>query len=194
MEHRKPKPHKPHPPGRKRPAPAGAGGKRPAAAKAALGLRRLPAGGGYELDLPPSARARAADMEEVHTMLEAGEVEIARDELRWLLDGCHALLEAHQLLGAIAWEENDVELARGHFGYAYQLGTAALPSGRPVSLPYAAPANRPFFEAGRGLALCLQKQGEAALAADVVQRLLALDPLDPLELRKLTADKTTPPG
>ena len=127
-------------------------------------------------------------------MLAGGEYEIAKEELRWLLDGCHALLEAHKLLGAIALAEHDVELARGHFGYAYQLGAAALGTGRPVGLPSACPANQPFFEAGQGLAWCLKQQGQADLAKDIVERLLALDPLDPLELRELLVPgKDIPP-
>jgi len=158
----------------------------PAEAKRAISLRPIAGGGGHELVHPRGAVQRAEDLEEVHQMLEAGEHEIARDELRWLIDGCPGLLEAHQLLGEIALAENDWELARTHFGYAYELGAAALPAkGQPVRLPCACPANQPFFVAGKGLVLCLKQLGEPMLAAEVAVRLISLDPLDPLGVRQL---------
>ncbi len=118
-------------------------------------------------------------------MLEAGEIDVAVDELLWLLSGCDVLLEAHKMLGEIAVADGDLQLARGHFGYAYELGLGALGKGTGGVLPYARPANQPFFQAGKGLAWCLEQQGEAGLAAEVVQRLLALDPTDPLGLKEI---------
>ena len=35
-------------------------------------------------------------------MLAAGENEVARDELRWLLDGCPDFIAAHRMLGELA--------------------------------------------------------------------------------------------
>ena len=125
-------------------------------------------------------------MEEVRAMLAAGEIDVAVDELRWLVAGCNELLEAHKLLGEIAFSEADLRLARGHFGRAYELGLKAFPKRRPAGrLPYARGANRAFFEAGRGLAECLYQLGQSELAAEVVDQLLALDPSDPLELSRL---------
>ncbi len=119
-------------------------------------------------------------------MLAAGEIDIAVDELRWLLGGCYELLEAHQLLGEIAAAEGDVELARSHFGYAYDLGRKALSKSRPGGrLPCDREANRPFFQAGKGLAACLLKQGQRAAAGRVVAQLLRLDPQDPLALGEM---------
>jgi tetratricopeptide (TPR) repeat protein len=142
----------------------------------------------YELAPPPSVVRRAADLEEVRAMLDAREIDVAVDELRWLLEGCHALLEAHKLLGEIAAADGDLALARGHFGYAYQLGVEALPpAGLPGVLPYERPANQAFFQAGKGLAWCLIKQGHRDLAEDVVQQLVRLDPSDPLGLKDLIA-------
>jgi len=130
-------------------------------------------------------RARAADLEEVAAMLAAGENEVAADELRWLLQGCPDFVAAHSLLGELAATAGDLSLARGHFGYAYQLGLAAWQAaGRPVPLPYALAANQAFFEAGRGLADCLDQLGERQLAEEVVAHLLACDPTDPLDLQK----------
>lgn len=120
-------------------------------------------------------------------MIAAGELDIAVDELRWLVEGCSEFLAAHCLLGELALEaDGDVALARGHFGAAYQLGLQALRrANTPMPLPYKQPANRPLFEAGQGLAWCLAKLGKLPLAQEVVDQLLKLDPGDPLELRAM---------
>ena len=70
-------------------------------------------------------------------MIEAGETEVARDELQWLLGGCTDLIDAHKTLGEIALVEHDLPLARGHFGYAYQIGVEEHRSGRhrPCTVP-----------------------------------------------------------
>ena len=152
----------------------------------AFGVRPVPGRPGeLELVEPPCVRQRREDMEEVRVMLEAGEIDVAADELLWLLSGCDVLLEGHKLLGEIALADDDLELARGHFGYAYELGLGALGKGVGGVLPYARPANQPFFEAGKGLAFCLKQQGEVGLAVEVVERLLNLDPSGPLGLREM---------
>jgi len=120
-------------------------------------------------------------------MLEAGEIEIAVDELRWLLDGCSVLLEAHKILGEIALGDDDLPLARNHFGFAYELGRKALGRTFVGMLPYSREANRPFLEAGKGLAWSLHKLGETDLAREVIDQLLALDLTDPLGLHALLA-------
>ena len=119
-------------------------------------------------------------------MIAAGETEIARDELRWLLDECHDFIEAHALLGDLALAENDFKLARGHYGYAYQLGQRAIEQTKDVtSVSGNNPANQPFFHAGQGLVRCLAKMGKRGLAQDLAKRLLQLDPTDPLGLRSI---------
>ncbi|MBX7165993.1 MAG: hypothetical protein K1X74_06555 [Pirellulales bacterium] len=152
-------------------------------------LRRLEDRSGWMLVAPRDARQRAEDVEEVAAMLEAGEWEIAEDELRWLLGDCHDFLDAHALLGEIALERQDWALARGHFGYAWELGRAAL-SAAGVSglLPYAIAANQPLLNSGKGLAWCLHKQGHHRLALDVLAQLRALDPTDPLGAELLAAE------
>lgn len=155
-----------------------------------LKIRPIPETDQFELVYPNCAGKCKEDMEEVHKMLEAGEVDIAIDELRWLLDACRGLLEAHKLLGEIALSDGDLELARAHLGYAYDMVTRSLPrDGLPGTLPYARQPNRPFFEAGKGLAWCLRQQKQEAMAADVVKQLLVLDPSDPLNLREIIADQ-----
>jgi hypothetical protein len=150
----------------------------------------------WELVHPRCARERADDLAEVRTMLEQGEWDIARDECRWLLVGCRDCLEAHRLLGEIALLEDDLPLARGHFGYAYRLGTGALAqAGVTGPLPYRLPANQGFFESAKGLAVCLARLGKREMAEEVVTRVLACDPSDPLHIRDvLSAPPAQPPG
>jgi len=150
----------------------------------ALTVRRAKSGQGWVLVPPRAARDCAEDLDEVRAMIEAGEVDIAIDELRWLLGNCHELLDAHFLLGQLAVEvDNDVPLARGHFGLGFQLGIQALRKAK-MSTPVPAlhPANRTFFDCGRGLVWCLHKLKKSKMATEVVEQLLKLDPTDPLEL------------
>ncbi len=133
---------------------------------------------------PRCARDRAEDLDEVRLMIDAGETEIARDELRWLLADCSEFLAAHVLLGELAVTEGDLNLARGHFGAGYQLGLQTLRrSSMPKPLLYSEPANRPFFEAGRGLISTLVQLGKRPMAAEIAATLLGLDPSNPLGLR-----------
>lgn len=113
-------------------------------------------------------------------MLDAGEVEIAVEELRWLLSGCADFIQAHLLLGEIALAENRLRLARAHFGRAFELGYSALPEPLDGPVPYKLPANQPFLQAAKGLAWCLHTLHKRAEALAVVEVLLACDPTDPL--------------
>lgn len=155
-----------------------------------VSLRAHVSGNGWVLVHPRAARDRAEDLEEVRDMIDAGELEIAVDELRWILSGCSEFMAAHNLLGELAIEkDNDVPLARGHYGIAYQLGLQALRrAGMPGSLPYAHPANQPYYEAGRGLAWCLEKLGRGALADEIAKSLAELDTTDPLGIRAMLDD------
>lgn len=147
-------------------------------------LRRAQAGDGWELAHPRCALERREDLEEVEAMINAGETEIAIDELRWLLNGCHGCIAAHRMLGELALGSGDLKLARAHFGYAFELGAAALRTARsPVRLSYDRPANRSFLEAAKGLAHCLVELGRPKKAADVLKQLLACDATDPLGVR-----------
>jgi hypothetical protein len=139
---------------------------------------------------PRCARDRADDLEEVREMIEAGELDVAIDELRWLVGGCSEFIEAHTLLGELALAtDEDVALARGHFGVAVQLGLKALERAKAAGpLPCGQPANRPFFEAARGLVWCLGKLKMFDKAEELVARVVTLDPRDPLEVRKLLDD------
>lgn len=117
-------------------------------------------------------------------MIALGEHDVAIDELRWLLTDCSEMIEAHFLLGKLAVEvDGDVPLGRGHFGFGFQLGQRALKrAGSPQPLPALHPANRSFFDCGRGLAWCLRELDKRDMAVEVVEQLLAADPGDPLRL------------
>jgi hypothetical protein len=151
-------------------------------------LRRAPEGG-WELVHPRCARDRAEDLEEVQAMIAGGEVEIARDELQWLLQGCHDFLEAHKLLGELAYAEHDLALARGHFGYAFRIGQLTISrAGNPRPIPYPLPGNQGLHESGKALALCLIQLGKHDLAEEVVKELISYDPADPLAVRGMTGE------
>jgi hypothetical protein len=151
-----------------------------------IAVRRAGSGNEYELVYPHSVERRAADMEEVRNMLAAGEIDVAEDELRWLVGGCPVLLDAHKLLGQIAAGDGKWELARGHFGFAYELGLAAAKDARPpATLPCARPANRDLHEAARGLVESLLNLGERELAQQVIAQILAWDPTDPTGVKEL---------
>jgi hypothetical protein len=158
-----------------------------------LGLQRSSDGRSWVLVHPGCVRERAEDLDEVREMVEAGELEVATDELRWLLADCHEFIAAHALLGELALESsNDIALARGHFGAGYQLGLQVLRrAGMPKPLLYSQPANRPFFAAGRGLAGTLARLGKLDMAKEVVATLIAIDPSDPLKLRAMLDELQT---
>jgi hypothetical protein len=149
-----------------------------------LRVRRRPNERAWELVHPRCALERREDLEEVEAMLAAGETEIAVDELRWLLDGCGDFVAAHRLLGEQALADGDVRLARGHFGYAYEIGLSAMPErGLDGPLPYRLPANRAFLESAKGLAWCLGQLGKRRLGRRVIEQLLKCDPTDPLAVK-----------
>jgi hypothetical protein len=75
-----------------------------------VAVRRVGAGPEWELVHPTCAQERALDLDEVRDMLDAGETQIAIDELRWLLEDCHEFLAAHRLLGELALGEDDLKL------------------------------------------------------------------------------------
>lgn len=176
-------------PGNSQPQGGKPGGKNSASPLVSgVRARRRPGEVAWELVLPRCARDRQEDLEEVRKMLDAGEADVARDECLWLLQGCTDCLEAHRILGEIALGENDLPLARGHFGYAFRLGTKAIEQVGAAPLPYRLPANQAFLEAGKALAWCLKQLEKSELAAEVVETMLRCDPEDPLGVRHLLAE------
>jgi hypothetical protein len=160
--------------------------RRTALPKSGFSIRRTVDGRGWVLVHPRCARDMAEDLEEVQAMIEAGETEIALDELRWLLESCSEFIAAHVQLGALALDGGDLPLARGHFGAGYQLGLQAWRrAGMPHPMLYAEPANRPWFETGYGLVHCLERLNERQMADEIVATLTTLDESDPMQLRAM---------
>lgn len=153
--------------------------------KNSLALVRAKSGNAWVFSHPREVRECAEDLEEVREMIEAGETAVAVDELRWLLGMCHEMLAAHFLLGKVAVEaDNDIALGRGHFGAGYQLGLQAWRRARqPKPVAALHPANRVFFDCGRGLCWCLHQLDKNDLAIEVVEQMLGMDASDPLGLK-----------
>ncbi|QDV36734.1 tetratricopeptide repeat protein [Tautonia plasticadhaerens] len=130
---------------------------RPGSRQAKIGLSQIPGSSDYELVHPRCVLQRRADYEEGMELWKAGDPEGARDALRFALEGCGDNLWIHVALGKIALEaDKDYNLARGHFGYAFELVERALPKSVEVRLPRKLPGNKPFFEAAEGLASCYE--------------------------------------
>ncbi len=142
--------------------------------------RRAAADSAWELLPPLCASERQEDLDEVRRMIELGEIDVAIDELRWLLQGCSDFIAVHRLLGELALAREDYPLARGHFGYAFRIGVKAVGEPPAGLFPYSQEGNRDFLESAKGLAWCLFKLDKPELAIDVVRTLLACDPSDPL--------------
>lgn len=125
-----------------------------------MNLRHL-GGEAYELIHPRCVEELEPDYEEGMEIWKAGEAEEARDALRFALQGCGDNIWVHVALGRIALESfGDPSLARGHFGYGFELVTKALPLDFKGRLPRDRPANRPFYDAIDGLLACFEKLGQ----------------------------------
>jgi hypothetical protein len=159
--------------------------RKPEHAASGVSVERARSGQGWTLVHPACVRESAEDLDEVREMIALGETDVAIDELRWLVQHCTDFIEAHYLLGKLAVEVNqDVSLGRAHFGFGYQLGSRALErAGNPTPVPALHPANRPFCDAGRGLAWCLAELDKREMALEVIENLLRCDASDPLGLR-----------
>ncbi len=139
----------------------------PRKSRGSIGLTRLK-GGDFELVHPRGVREVELDYQEGIEIWKAGDPECARDALRYALSACHDNLWVHVALGQIALKEfNDPSLARGHFGYAYELGSRALPPGFSGRLARDRPNNRPFYEALDGLVACLDALGQLQESASL---------------------------
>jgi hypothetical protein len=133
---------------------APASGKPPL--QGSIGLTRLD-NGDFELSHPRAVNEVELDYEEGMELWKEGDPESARDALRYALRACHDNLWVHVALGRLALEEfRDPALARGHFGYALELGQRALPHGFSGRLPRDRRNNLPLYAAIDGLLSCLE--------------------------------------
>jgi hypothetical protein len=146
----------------------------------------------FAFSAPRCALERDLDLEGVEAMRNEHEPEMARDELLFLVEDCRGFLEAYNLLAELALEENDFNLARGHFGFGYESGMAALPEGFRGLLPATEGYNPHFFLAGRGLARCLIKKGDVRKGREVLEQLAKFDPEEP-NVKALLAELPAPP-
>ncbi len=158
---------RPPAPGRK---PGAGGAKGGASRRGGLGLKRL-GGDDFVLVHPKCVREMELDFEEGIELRKAGDPEAARDALRFALQGCGDNIWVHVALGRIALDDfRDPSLARGHFGYAFELAERALPGGFDGRIPREHPSNRPLHDAVDGLIACHEALGAADLADELKKR------------------------
>ncbi len=132
-----------------------------------LGLKHL-GGDDFALVHPKCIHEMELDYEEGIELRQAGDPEAARDALRYALQGCGDNVWVHVALGAIALEDfKDPALARGHFGYAYELADNTLPRDFNGRFPPEHPSNRPLYEAVDGLIACHKALGKNDLAREL---------------------------
>lgn len=129
-------------------------------------MKRLD-GDAFELDHPRCVAEMELDYAEGMELYLDGDVEAARDALRYALQGCGDNLWVHVALGRIALDQRDPKLARGHFGYAFELAQKAIPPGFGGRLPADRLANEPLFEAIDGLCACYEALGQPVEAASL---------------------------
>lgn len=140
-----------------------------------IGVSRINETDDFELVHPRCVLQRRGDYQDGIDLWEAGDPEAARDALRFALEGCGENLWVHVALGRIALETfKDAELARGHFGYAYELVERGVPRGFRGRIPRKLPGNRPFFDAVEGLAACYEQLGQRRAAEEVRARGVSL--------------------
>lgn len=180
-------------PARRPPQPKAAGGKpKIARLPEELTLRRIGAND-YAFFAPNAALERAEDIDEVHKMMAGDEGEIARDELLYLVSDCRPFLEAHNLLAELALEEGDIKLARGHFGFAYEVALELMPANFRGRLPAKKEYNPEFFRAARGVARCLIALGDREEGTNILKRLSEFDPKEP-DVRAMLAELESQSG
>jgi tetratricopeptide (TPR) repeat protein len=145
-------------------------GGRPVPSRWGLSVREV-GEGVFELVHPKCVAERELDYQEGIELWRAGDPAGARDALRYALQGCGDNLWIHVALGQIALkDDHDPKLARGHFGYAFELAQRALPRGFSGRLPRERPANQPLYDAIEGLAACYEALGRPREAAEVRAR------------------------
>ncbi len=161
----------------------------PASRRSNLALSKGSVTREWKVELSDDARERLDDLAEVEQIIAAGELEIAVDELRWLLEDCSDFLPAHRLLGMLALEAEDWQLARAHFGVVFDLCCTLMPTGGlEGTLPYHLVENQVVHECGRGLAWSLHQLGNQPLALQVIAQMLRWDPSDPVKVANWQRD------
>jgi hypothetical protein len=141
--------------------------------KGGLALQRIDANE-FALVHPKCIHEMELDFAEGVALRREGDLEAARDALRFALQGCGDNMWVHVELGRIALEDfNDPTLARGHFGYAFELAKRAIPPGFSGRIPRRHPMNEPLYSAVEGLVACYEQLGKRALV-DELRRLVSM--------------------
>jgi len=137
-----------------------------------IGVRRVEGTHpGYDLMHPPASYDVMPDYREGLELLREGDVDGARDALRFALEAARDSLWIHAALGRIALEQDrDLDLAEGHFGYVLDLVERGLPPNFSGPLPPERPANQPFYDALDGMIACYRLRGQTQ-RAEQLQRL-----------------------
>ena len=145
-------------------------------------LRRVSHTETWELVHPRCVRQRAEDLEEVRSMIDAGEVEIAVERAAVPARRLRGLRPKPTTCLASRLSPQTISSSRGPISvYAYDIARAALPAGGVRgTLPYHLAPNQHFFQAAKGLVGCLRQLGREDQAARVAHQMLALDPADAL--------------
>ncbi len=94
------------------------------------------------------------------------------------------IFDAHAHLGNFAFENLPQEAIR-HYEVGVRIGELSFDPGFNGVLPWALIDNRPFLRCLNGYGLCLWKLGRVQEAAEVLERLLWLDPTDSQGVRFL---------
>lgn len=143
--------------------------------RSSIGISRINEMDDFELVHPRCVLQRRGDYEDGIELWKAGDPEGARDALRYALEGCGDNIWVHVALGRVALEAfEDPELARGHFGHAFDLVDRAIPRDFRGRIPRKLPGNRPFFDAAEGLAACYEALKQSRNAATVRARAQSL--------------------
>ncbi len=145
----------------------------------------------YELEtiIPRVPHFGAAGLEairEISAFWEAGELELAELLAGELLARDLRCLEAHALLGGFCLdapvERRWTERALRHYRVGARIGELSLGGSFEGRLPWAWPGNRAFLRCLNGYGRCLERVGDAGPAREVFERLLELEPEDPMEV------------
>jgi tetratricopeptide (TPR) repeat protein len=132
-------------------------------------------GDGGEEDLPV---CDASDL------IEAGDVEGARELLMDTLLRDLRCIDAHEHLGSIEFEHLP-QRASQHYEIGVRIGDLSLPPGFDGVLIWGRIYNRPFLRCLHGLGLCHWRLGRAGEALALFERILALNPNDNQGIRFL---------
>jgi len=119
---------------------------------------------------------------EAMDLAQAGRHPEARRVLERLLVTDMRCLDAHAHLGNIEFE-GDPAAALEHYERGSRIGELTVPRSFEGVLPWSMLDNRPFHRCEFGLALCYWRLRRFADAAELMQRLLWLNPADNLGVR-----------